>query len=100
MLDEFGDDAPDKIAYKITTEDGKVPGYASLFIRDESGGLVGCLAINFNIFNISDLMFFSKVFSDFTFISTNTGSRTNNGSLVHFIMISMKFVKRKNLSRD
>ena len=53
MIDEFGDQVPDKIAYKITTEDGKVLRCASIFLRDESGELEGCIAINFNI---SDFM--------------------------------------------
>lgn len=82
MLDEFGDGVPDKIAYKITTEDGKVLRCASIFIRNESGGLEGCLAINFNI---SDFMFFSQAFSDFTFMSKSDRSGTiNDDTLVHF----------------
>ena len=63
MLDEFGDRVPDKIAYKITTEEGKVLRCASIFVRDDEGRLEGCLAINFNI---SDFLFFSQAFSDFT----------------------------------
>jgi predicted transcriptional regulator YheO len=66
MLDEFGDRVPDKIAYKITTEEGKVLRCASIFVRDAKGGLEGCLAINFDI---GDFIFFSQAFSDFTFIS-------------------------------
>ena len=81
MLDEFGDQVPDKIAYKITTEDGKVLRCASIFIRNESGGLEGCLAINFNI---SDFMFFSQAFSDFTFMSNNNDNGASGNSLVHF----------------
>jgi predicted transcriptional regulator YheO len=81
MLDEFGDQVPDKIAYKITTEDGKVLKCASIFLRDDAGELEGCLAINFNI---SDFMFFSQAFSDFTFLSNVTDSGTNGESLVRF----------------
>jgi predicted transcriptional regulator YheO len=81
MLDEFGDQVPDKIAYKITTEDGKVLRCASIFIRNESGELEGCLAINFNI---SDFMFFSQAFSDFTFTADSTEGGPNRNSLVHF----------------
>jgi len=85
MLEDFGDQVPDKIAYKITTEDGKILRCASMFIRDESGRLEGCLAINFNI---SDFMFFSQAFSDFTFIPNSVSSGTidgpSNGSMVHF----------------
>ena len=81
MLDEFGDQVPDKLAYKITTEDGKVLRCASIFLRDDSGALEGCLAINFNI---NDFTFFSQAFSDFTFMSDGTSNGTNGGSLVHF----------------
>jgi len=79
MLDEFGDQVPDKIAYKITTEDGKVLRCASIFMRDDFGALEGCLAINFNI---SDFMFFSQAFSDFTFMTA--GNDTNGDSKVDF----------------
>jgi predicted transcriptional regulator YheO len=85
MINEFGDQVPDKIAYKITTEDGKVLRCASIFIRNESGELEGCLAINFNI---SDFMFFSKAFSDFTFMPSSDSNGfinvNKNDSLVHF----------------
>ena len=81
MLDEFGDQVPDKIAYKITTEDGKVLRCASIFLRNDSGELEGCIAINFNI---SDFMFFSQALADFTFLSDGIASNTNGESLVHF----------------
>ena len=81
MLEEFGDQVPDKIAYKITTEDGKVLRCASIFLRNDCGDVEGCLAINFNI---SDFMFFSQAFSDFTFMSNATSNGTNGEALVHF----------------
>lgn len=81
MVEEFGDEVPDKIAYKITTEDGKVLRCASIFIRDDSGRLEGCLAINFDI---SDFMFFQQAFSDFTFVSTDNGNGSDAESFVQF----------------
>jgi len=81
MLEEFGDEVPDKLAYKIMTEDGKVLKCASIFLRNNAGALEGCLAINFNI---SDFMFFSNAFSDFTFMTDGTSNATNGESLVHF----------------
>jgi predicted transcriptional regulator YheO len=66
MLDEYGDRVPDKIAYKITTEAGKVLRCASIFVRDGEGRLEGCLAINFDV---SDFIFFSQAFIDFTSIT-------------------------------
>ena len=70
MLEAFGDKVPDKIAYRITTEDGKVLRCASIFVRDGEGRLEGCLAINFNI---SDFLFFSQAFSDFTVMPGEDG---------------------------
>jgi predicted transcriptional regulator YheO len=64
MLNEFGQEVPDKIAYKITTADGKVLRCATIFVRDADGRLEGCLAINLDI---SDFMFFSRAFSDLLF---------------------------------
>lgn len=81
MLDEFGDQVPDKVAYKITTEDGKVLRCASIFLRDESGAVEGCLAINFSI---NDFMLLSQVFSDFSFLSNSNSQDTRDDSVVHF----------------
>ena len=81
MLKEFGDQVPDKIAYKITTEEGKVLRCASMFMRDDTGKLEGCLAINFNI---SDFRFFIQAFSDFAFMSQKKDNGTNNGAIVQF----------------
>jgi predicted transcriptional regulator YheO len=81
MLEEFGNQVPDKIAYKITADDGKVLRCASIFLRNESGELEGCLAINFCI---NDFMFFSQAFSDFTFVSNDTRNSANSEYPVHF----------------
>lgn len=79
MLNEFGDEIPDKIAYKITTDDGKILKCASIFIRDENGKVEGCLAINFDI---NDFVFFSQAFSDLTFMKTPANG--NGETLVDF----------------
>jgi predicted transcriptional regulator YheO len=82
MLEEFGDRVPDKIAYKITTEAGKVLRCASIFVRNAEGRLEGCLAINFDI---GDFIFFSQVFSDFTFLpDPKAGAVAGNDTLVDF----------------
>jgi predicted transcriptional regulator YheO len=81
MVDEFGDEVPDRVAYKITTEEGKVLRCASIFLRDEAGRLEGCLAINFDV---SDFMFFQQAFSDFTFLSVTNCSGPDEESLVQF----------------
>jgi predicted transcriptional regulator YheO len=65
MIEEFGDQVPDKLGYKITTEDGKILKCASMFIRDDSGKLEGCLAINFDI---TDFTYLSRAFDDLTFL--------------------------------
>lgn len=80
MLDEYGDRVPDKIAYKITTKDGKVLRCATIFVRDAEGRPEGCLAINFDI---SDFMFFSQTFSDFVF-SPDGGEDPDQETLVDF----------------
>lgn len=81
MLKEFGDQVPDKIAYKITTEDGKVLKCASMFMRDETGKLEGCLAINFNI---SDFRFFVQAFSDFALMPRENNHGANGDAIVRF----------------
>jgi predicted transcriptional regulator YheO len=81
MMDDFGDDVPDRIAYKITTEEGKVLRCASIFQRNQAGKLEGCLAINFDV---SDFMFFQQAFSDVTFLSVTNGSGPDEASLAQF----------------
>jgi len=81
MVDEFGDSVPDRIAYKITTEEGKVLRCASIFLRDDAGKLEGCLAINFDV---SDFMFFQQAFSDFTFLTVTSAIGSGEESLVEF----------------
>jgi predicted transcriptional regulator YheO len=80
MLDLDGGGVPDKIAYKITTEDGKVLRCASIFVRDVDGRPAGCLSINFDI---SDFMFFSRAFSDFISIPDG-GEDASQGTRVDF----------------
>jgi predicted transcriptional regulator YheO len=82
MLEEFGDGVPDKVAYKITTEAGKVLRCASIFVRNAAGRLTGCLAINFDI---GDFIFLSQVFSDFTFLpDPRAGAAAGKDTLVDF----------------
>jgi predicted transcriptional regulator YheO len=80
MLDELGDRLPDKVAYKITTEDGKVLRCATIFVHDAEGRPEGCLAINFDI---SDLIFFSRAFSDVVF-NPDGGGDPDLDTLVDF----------------
>ncbi len=81
MVDEFGDEVPDRIAYKIRTDEGKVLRCASIFLRDEVGKIEGCLAINFDV---SDFMFFQQAFSDFTFLSVASANGQDEEMLVKF----------------
>lgn len=81
MLDEFGDAVPDKIAYKITTEEGKVLRCASIFLWNDADKLEGCLSINFDV---SDFMFFQQAFSDFSFLSVTSTTGPDEDSLVRF----------------
>ena len=82
MVDEFGDEVPDRIAYKITTDEGKVLRCASIFLRDKAGKLEGCLAINFDV---SDFMFFQQAFSDFTFLTVTSAAGSDEELMVKFL---------------
>jgi predicted transcriptional regulator YheO len=81
MLNEFGDQVPDKLGYKITTEDGKVLRCATMFVRDTEGRLEGCLAVNFNI---TDFVYLSRAFDDFTFMSGIANGQGSSDTLVDF----------------
>ena len=90
MVDEFGEEVPDRIAYKITTDNGKVLRCASIFLRDEAGKLEGCLAINFDV---SDFMFLQKAFSDFTFLTVTSATEPDEE-------LQVKFLKKPSASME
>ncbi len=75
LLNEFGDDVPDKIGYKNTTADGRVLKSATFFVKDEQEKPEGCLCINFDV---TDFTFLSSVFNDFTFNNRHHGTGNNN----------------------
>lgn len=62
LVNEFGDDAPDKLGYKNTLDRGKVLKCSTIFVRDDEGKIEGCFCINFDV---RDFMFLSKAFSEF-----------------------------------
>ncbi|MCP4748007.1 MAG: transcriptional regulator [Desulfobacteraceae bacterium] len=73
IVQEFGNDAPDKAGYKNTTSDGRQLKCATFFVRDDEDNLEGCLCINFDI---SDFMYVSNAFSDLTFLKTDHEGET------------------------
>jgi len=85
LLKEFGDEAPNKLGYKSTTEDGKVIKCSTTMFRNEEGKIEGCLCINFNV---TDFAYLATAFNDFTFTpQENTGhggSTTENGMSTSF----------------
>ncbi|MBW2366335.1 MAG: transcriptional regulator [Deltaproteobacteria bacterium] len=73
LVNEFGDDAPDKIGYKNTTDDGRILKSSTFFTRDGNGKLEGCFCINFDV---TDFMFLSTAFTEFNPFEMNDNSGT------------------------
>lgn len=46
LLKKHGNDAPDQINYRSMNKDGRTMRSTTMFIRDESGAIIGCLCIN------------------------------------------------------
>jgi predicted transcriptional regulator YheO len=63
LLKEFGDQAPDKIGYKNTADNGKFLKCSTVFLRNEKGRIKGCFCVNFNV---TDFVVLSAAFSDFS----------------------------------
>lgn len=63
MLKQYGDDAPNSINYKNVLPDGRILRSSTLFIRDETGHIVGSLCINQDL---TDFMVVSKLVKEFT----------------------------------
>jgi predicted transcriptional regulator YheO len=62
LVNEFGNNAPDKLGYKNTLDNGKVLKCSTMFVRDGAGKIEGCLCINFDV---TDFMFLSKAFAEY-----------------------------------
>ena len=76
LVNEFGNDAPDKLGYKNTLDNGKVLKCSTIFVRDDRGQIEGCICINFDV---SDFVFLSKAFSEFNPLSpTASGSEADH----------------------
>jgi len=72
LVNEFGDQVPDKIGYKSTTDEGRVLKCSTIFVRDDNGKPEGCICFNFDV---SDFIFLSTAFSEFNPLSDNNGNR-------------------------
>ncbi len=75
LVSEFGDDTPDRIAYKNTTDDGRVLKSSTIFVRDDDGRIKGCICINFDV---TDFTFLARAFAEFSFI--DAGASGENGA--------------------
>ena len=69
LLKEFGNKVPDKIGYKNIAGNGKFLKCSTVFLRDQKGKVEGCLCINFNV---TDFVFLSTVFSDFSSLNQSS----------------------------
>lgn len=69
ILDEHGDQAPDKLGYKIVTPEGKILKCSTVFIRDGRGRVAGSFGVNYDV---TDFVHVSTMFSDFTDFSSST----------------------------
>jgi predicted transcriptional regulator YheO len=66
LLKEFGNKVPDKIGYKNTSGNGKFLKCSTVFVRDQKGKVEGCFCVNFDV---TDFVFLSTTFSDFSSLS-------------------------------
>jgi predicted transcriptional regulator YheO len=66
LANEFGKDAPDRVGYRNTLDNGKTLKCSTIFVRDDDGKLEGCVCINFDV---SDFIFLSKTFAEFNLLN-------------------------------
>ena len=48
-ISQYGDEAEDMISYPSISRDGKVLKSSTIFIRNDSGKIIGCLCVNFDV---------------------------------------------------
>ncbi len=72
LVNEFGDQVPDKIGYKSTTDTGRVLKCSTIFVRDDNGKPEGCICLNFDV---TDFIFLSTAFSELNPLSDDNSNR-------------------------
>ncbi|MEA3230599.1 MAG: helix-turn-helix transcriptional regulator [Thermodesulfobacteriota bacterium] len=72
LVNEFGDQVPDKIGYKSTTDTGRVLKCSTIFVRDDNGKPEGCICLNFDV---TDFIFLSTAFSELNPLSDENSNR-------------------------
>ncbi len=87
ILDEHGDGAPDKLGYKIVTEEGKILKCSTVFVRDGEGRVKGSFGVNYDV---TDFVHVSSMFADFTNFSSTTD--THQVRYAHNILETMEAV--------
>lgn len=65
-LKNEGDNAKDSYNYRTTSQDGRVLKSSSVYLRDMTGHIIGCLCINFDITAFLDAHSLLTEFSHFT----------------------------------
>mgnify|MGYP003587833755 CR=1 FL=1 len=81
LVNEFGNDAPDKLGYKNTLDKGKVLKCSTMFVRDDEGKIEGCICINLDV---TDFIFLSKAFSEFNPVSAPGNGNENDQIKEHY----------------
>lgn len=77
-----GDDTRDIIGYSTRTKDGKLLKASTIFIRDVSGKIIGCLCINYDL---TDFITARQIIDNFCACSSNgSGSEGKNGYMETF----------------
>lgn len=70
-----GDKSEDLICYQTVTRDGKTLKSSTMFIRDKSGKIIGCMCINVDL---TEFLFCQKIIGQFTESPGGTSSNIKN----------------------
>lgn len=70
-----GDKSEDLICYQTVTRDGKVLKSSTMFIRDKSGKIIGCMCINIDL---TEFLLCQKILGQFTEFPGDTSSNVKN----------------------
>jgi predicted transcriptional regulator YheO len=81
LVSDFGNDAPDRLGYRNTLDNGKVIKCSTMFVRDDEGTIEGCIGINFDV---SDFVFLSKAFFEFDALKTAVNGNGSDHPKEHF----------------
>ena len=96
----YGDNAPDRINYRTETRDGSILRSTTIFLRDDSGKIIGCLCFNSDVSDIAKAVDHLQTLFSFNSVVTPDLIDTAEEHFATDVSDMMKDVVKKALAKS